>query len=62
MTTSTLDDARVIALREYEAAHKVWMDTSVFTDAGKRAKEALDKAREKHIAATRAAYPSWVVC
>lgn len=39
------------ALREYEAAHKVWLDTSVFTDAGKRAKSTMDVAREKLIAA-----------
>lgn len=49
------------ALREYEKANKVYMTTSVFTAEGKRAKEALDKAREKYIAATKAAHPNWSV-
>lgn len=50
------------ALSEYEAAHKVWMNTSVFTEAGKQAKLALDAARQKYSAAVKAAHPSWIVC
>lgn len=49
------------ALREYEKANKVYMTTSVFTAEGKRAKESLEKAREKYIAATKAAHPNWSV-
>ena len=36
------------ALREYEAAHKVWMNTSVFTDAGHIAKVNKEAARERY--------------
>jgi hypothetical protein len=36
------------ALREYESAHKVWMNTSVFTDAGKEARRVKDEARVKY--------------
>lgn len=49
------------ALREYEAAHKVWMNTSVFTDAGKEAKRLLGDAREKLNTTTKAAHPDWIV-
>lgn len=34
-------------LRNYEAAHKKWMNTPVHSDAGKQAKEVLDKARRR---------------
>jgi hypothetical protein len=49
------------ALREYEAAHKVWMNTSVFTEAGKRAKRELGASREKLTLAVKAAHPTWIV-
>lgn len=45
---------RVNTLRHYEAAHRVWMDTCVFTEAGRIAKGNLDIAREKYTAAIRA--------
>lgn len=48
-------------LREYENANRVYMSTSVFTAEGKRAKDALEKAREKYIDATKAAHPNWSV-
>jgi len=35
-------------LREYEAAHKVWMNTSVFTEAGRIAKANKEAARERY--------------
>lgn len=50
------------ALREYEAAHKVWMNTSVFTDAGKQAKYNLDVARDTLNKAVKAAHPTWIIC
>jgi hypothetical protein len=49
------------ALREYKAAHKTWMNASVFTEDGKQAKTALGAARHKYIEATKAAHPSWIV-
>lgn len=49
------------ALREYEAAHRIWMNTSVFTDAGKAAKRAKDEAREKYAAAYMAANPTHIL-
>lgn len=54
-------NAHTDALREYEAAHKVWMDTSVFTEAGREARRRLDAAREKYTAAVKAAHPDWIV-
>lgn len=48
-------------LRDYEAAHKAWMNTNIFTDAGKLAKQRLDVARENYIAAVKAAHPTWIV-
>ena len=50
------------ALREYEAAHKVWMNTAVHTDAGQQAKRILDAARLKFTTAVKAAHPTWIVC
>jgi hypothetical protein len=35
-------------LREYEAAHKVWMNTSVFTEAGRIAKANKEAARDRY--------------
>lgn len=49
------------ALREYESAHKVWMNTSVFTYAGKEAKRIKDEARAKYEAAYMAANPSHIL-
>lgn len=49
------------ALREYESAHKVWMNTSVFTEAGKEAKRVLTEKRKQYIAAVEAAHPTWIV-
>lgn len=54
-------NAHTDALREYEAAHAVWMNTSVFTEAGKEAKRRLDAVREKYLAAVKAAHPTWIV-
>ena len=48
-------------LREYEAAHAVWMDTPIHTDAGKAAKATLDVARERYIAAYKANHPDHIV-
>ena len=48
-------------LREYEAAHKIWINTSVFTAAGKEAKHNMDAAREKLTTAVKAAHPTWIV-
>ena len=50
------------ALREFEAAHKVWMNTSVFTEAGKEAKRVKEAARAKYVSAVKAAHPTWIVC
>lgn len=49
------------ALREYEAANKVWMNTSVFTDAGKEAKRLNDLARTKYEIAYTAANPAHIL-
>lgn len=49
------------ALREYEAIHKRYMNTSVFTEAGRLVKIELQAAREKLIAAVEAAHPTWIV-
>lgn len=51
----------VNALREYEAAHKSWMETPVASDRGDRAKQIKDEARAKYLAAYRAHYPSHIV-
>jgi len=48
-------------LRDYERAHKVWMNTSVFTEAGQQAKATLADAREKYLTAVKAAHPTWIV-
>lgn len=42
------------ALRRYEQAHKVWMTTSVFTEAGYQAKKNLDVARTEYLQAREA--------
>ena len=46
------------ALREYETAHKVWMATPVHTTW---ARVAMDAARERYVAAYKAAYPTHIV-
>ena len=57
VTGNELEDS----LREYEAAHETWMSTSVFTDAGRAARENKDKARERYENAYRAANPSHIL-
>lgn len=47
--------------RAYEQAHKVWMNTSVFTDAGKAAKHALDCARDFYVLAQQICHPDWII-
>lgn len=49
------------ALRDYEAAHAVWMNTSVFTEAGKQAKIAKDEARKRYEAAYKLAHPTHLI-
>ena len=44
----SLRDLYEKALRAYEAAHKVWMNTPVLTEAGKAAKTALNQARSRY--------------
>lgn len=49
------------ALREYELAHAVWFNTSVFTEEGKAAKEAKDKARARYEAAYKSHNPTHII-
>ncbi len=51
-------------LREYEAAHRVWMNTSIFDAPATRdaAKRNLDTARANYVAAVKSAHPTWIVC
>lgn len=58
-TQAECDEAN--ALREYEAAHRVWMNTPVHTEAGQQAKYNLACARDKYTKAVRAAHPTWIV-
>lgn len=55
------DSDHANALREYEAAHKVWMNTSVFTDAGKEAQRIKDEARAKYEVAYMTANPTHIL-
>ncbi len=48
-------------LRDYENAHRVYMNTSIFTDAGVEAKLMLEATRKAYIAAVEAAHPTWIV-
>jgi hypothetical protein len=48
-------------LREYEAAHKVWMNTSTFTEAGQIAKANKNEARDKYEKAYLLANPSHIL-
>jgi hypothetical protein len=50
-----------IAVREYEAHHAKWMNTSVFSADYKRVKSDLDKARTKYLAAYKAANPGHII-
>lgn len=49
------------AIRDYESAHRVWMNTSVFTPRGIEVKRKLDEARTVYLAEMRAANPTWIV-
>ena len=57
VTGNQLEDT----LREYEAAHQEWMDTSVFAPNADRVRQRKDEARAKYTAAARAAHPDWIV-
>ena len=59
LTQAECDQANT--LREFEQAHRVWMNTSVFSDAGREAKRVKDEARAKYVAAVKAAHPTWIV-
>lgn len=48
-------------LRAYEAAHAVWMNTSVFTKAGEVAKAKKDEASALYMAAYRAHFPTHII-
>lgn len=50
-------------LREYETAHAVWMKTSIFdpVQIQQDARRKLDAAREKYVAAYKAANPDHIV-
>lgn len=45
----------------FHGIHKQYMNTSVFTDEGKKLKEKLAIAREEYISAYKAVYPSHIV-
>ena len=49
------------ALREYEAAHALWMDTPTHTDAGREAKRMKDAARARYESAYRSANPNTIL-
>lgn len=49
------------SLRAYEAAHRRWMNTSVFTPEGQRAKDELKTARAEYEAEMRKANPSTII-
>ena len=49
------------ALREYEAAHALWMDTPIHTNAGREVKRVKDAARAKYEAEYRKANPTHIV-
>lgn len=42
------------ALREFERAHAIWMNTSVFTEEGKRAKQEKDRTMKIYMEAYEA--------
>lgn len=43
-----LDCDHANTLRDYEAAHKIWMNTAIHTEAGRIAKENKDAARKRY--------------
>ncbi len=45
------NDPVTLAIRHYENKHAVWMNTSVFTEAGKIARKEKDQARSAYDAA-----------
>ena len=49
------------ALREFERAHRAWMNTNVFTEEGARAKYERDCARDQYAKAVKAVHPNWGV-
>ncbi len=49
------------ALRDYEVAHYNYMNVSIFTEEGLIAKQRMQEAREKYVAAYRAANPTHIV-
>lgn len=49
------------AIRDYELAHTVWMNNSVFTPKGIEAKRKLDEARAVYVTEMRAANPTWLI-
>lgn len=49
------------AIRDYEMAHRVWMNNSVFTPKGIEAKRNLDAARKVYVAAMEQANPTWII-
>ena len=51
------------ALREYETAHKRWMDTSIFRPAAERGTVTMRKneARDKYEKAYKAANPTHIL-
>ncbi len=50
MTTkqAPFNDPVIMALRHYEDKHRVWMNTSVFTEAGKIARQEKDLAGREY--------------
>lgn len=47
----SLKQARIVALREFEAAHKVWMNTPVWTEAGEKAASLKNETMAKYVSA-----------
>ncbi len=50
-----------LVLRAYEAAHKVWMNTSSFSTAWPIAKHALYVARTHYTRTMKAIHPNWII-
>lgn len=59
-TQEQCDEANT--LREYERAHKRWMNLSVFTPEGQQARYDMLCARDQYVKAKKAAHPSWIIC
>lgn len=60
-TTTELTNKAECALREYEATHKVYMETPVFSINAANVKASLVAAREKYISAMKELDPGIVV-